>query len=269
MQTKILLNDILQLNDLNNVRIRFNLMFRDNWNPSQLYSENELEILLEGQYWNNKRKYYREGQTTIGFLKLYDDLWLLFHVGEVTKDLNIYDGMGYEFKELSNFNALIGRLVIKFKNRSQTMIRLAETVIYDCEVHQILPDQFENDLFPGYDKVRLSWVDLNRIIYKEGWKVALENQKGVYLVTDTSNGKMYVGSAYGEEMILGRFKTYVRNGHGGNVELKKIGFDHIKSHFEYSILEIYKSTTDDKTILERESWWKEILKTRKFGYNLN
>ena len=33
---------------------------------------------------------------------------------------------------------------------------------------------------------------------------ALRNQKGVYLITDTSNGKMYVGSAYGDEMILNR-----------------------------------------------------------------
>lgn len=269
MKSKILLNHILQLNDLCDVRIRFNLMFRNNWNPGHLYSSHEFETLIEGQYWNHKKKYYREGQTTIGFLKLYDDLWLLFHIGKVTKDLNVYDGLGYEYKELAEFNKYSGRLIIKFKNRSQTMIRLAESVIDDCEVYQILPDQYENELFPGYDKVKLSWIELNRVINKEGWKVALQNQKGVYLITDTSNGKMYVGSAYGEEMILGRWKTYVKNGHGGNIELKKISFEHIKSHFEYSILEIYKSTTDDKTILEKESWWKEILKTREFGYNLN
>ena len=273
-------------------------MFKNNWNPGQLYSNHEFETLIEGQYWNHKKKYYKEGQTTIGFLKLYDDLWLLFHIGQVTKDLNIYDGFGYEYKELAEFKKYIGRLIIKFKNRSQTMIRLAESVFDHCEIYQILPDEYETDRSKylcdpdyfempigmltnkGYASNIFSKIEIGKAtpsseinpgmyIDKEGWKVALQNQKGIYLITDRSNGKMYVGSASGEDMILGRWKTYVKNGHGGNVELKKISLDHIKSHFEYSILEIYKSTTDDNTILQRENWWKEILGTRKFGYNLN
>jgi hypothetical protein len=80
---------------------------------------------------------------------------------------------------------------------------------------------------------------------------------------------MYVGSAYGEYMILGRWNSYVKSGHGDNVELKKISFEHIKKNFEYSILDIFKSTIDDKTVIDRESWWKNVLKTRDFGYNLN
>jgi hypothetical protein len=56
----------------------------------------------------------------------------------------------------------------------------------------------------------------------------LQNQKGVYLITDISNGKMYVGSAYGENMILGRWESYVKTYHGGNVGLKKLNDDHIK-----------------------------------------
>lgn len=70
-------------------------------------------------------------------------------------------------------------------------------------------------------------------------------------------------------MILGRWRAYVKTGHGGNVGLKILSFDHIKQNFKYSILGIYKSTTDDQIIIERESWWKEVLQTRKFGYNEN
>jgi fatty acid/phospholipid biosynthesis enzyme len=76
----------------------------------------------------------------------------------------------------------------------------------------------------------------------------LENQKAVYLITDKSNGKMYVGSAYGETMLLGRWKSYIHNGHGGNIELKNIEFEHIQNNFEYSILDIYKSTINDEVI---------------------
>lgn len=80
---------------------------------------------------------------------------------------------------------------------------------------------------------------------------------------------MYVGSAYGEHMLLGRWKYYLKTGNGGNVELKKLSFAYIKNNFKYSILDIFKSTIDDQIILERESWWKEVLQSRKFGYNNN
>lgn len=63
---------------------------------------------------------------------------------------------------------------------------------------------------------------MKRVLEKDNWKTALQNQKGVYLLTDKSNGKMYVGSAYGENMILGRWIAYIATGHGGNVELRKL-----------------------------------------------
>ena len=149
------------------------------------------------------------------------------------------------------------------------MVRRASTVLHDCNVAQILEQKYEDEEFPGYDEVNLSWDSLNRIISKETWKTALENQKGVYLITDISNGKLYVGSAYGENMIYGRWMQYTKNGHGGNVNLKSLGFEHIKKNFRYSILEIYKSTTDDQLIIKRESWWKETLLSRMHGYNEN
>jgi hypothetical protein len=97
----------------------------------------------------------------------------------------------------------------------------------------------------------------------------LQNQKAVYLLTDTSNGKQYVGSTYGQDMLLGRWQAYVKNCHGGNIGLKRLPFSHIKQYFTYSILDIYKSTTDDQIIIDREQWWKQVLQSRHFGYNEN
>jgi len=268
----IKLNDILRFDNLENVKIRFNLMFRQNWNPIELFKNGDISIMLEGQYWNyNKHKSYKVGQITVGFVKIKpnEDFWLLFHIGQVTKDLNKLKGVGYEYQDLPEYQKFVGRLIIKYKNKSQTMIRNAESVIDECYVWQILPDTFDNDLFPGYEKVNISWEELKRVLDKESWKTALQNQKGVYLITDKSNGKMYVGSAYGENMILGRWRAYVATGHGGNVGLKKLTFDHIKQNFKYSILEIFKSTTDDQIIIDRENLWKEVLQTRQFGYNEN
>jgi len=268
----IKLNDILHLDNLQNVKIRFNLMFRQNWNPIEIFKNSDISIMLEGQYWNySKKKSYKVGQITIGFVKIKpnEDFWLLFHIGQVTKDLNIFNGVGYEYTDLPEYKKYVGRLIIKFKNKSQTMIRDAKSVINDCYVSQILPDTFDNDIFPGYEKVNISWEVMKRVLDKDSWKTALQNQKGVYLITDKSNGKMYVGSAYGKNMIWGRWKEYILNGHGGNEELKKLEFDHIKRNFNYSILDIYKPTTDDQIIIDRENWWKEVLQTRIFGYNEN
>ena len=267
---KIKLNDILQITDLENVKIRFNLMFGGDWNPIEIFKNKNIQRLLDGHYWNyESKKSYKDGQTTVGLIRIKGDLWLLFHVGRITKDLNVLKGIGYEYETLTEYEKYFGRLIVRYKNQSQTMIRLANSVINECEVEQILPDVFDNDIFPGYDKVNVSWDELSRVIEKDTWKTALQNQKGVYLMTDISNGKKYVGSAYGENMILGRWQSYVRYGHGGNVGLKVLSFDYIKKHFQYSILDIYKSTIDDQVIIERESWWKEVLQSRKYGYNAN
>lgn len=268
---KILLNDILQFKDFNNVKIRFNLMFKDNWNPIDFFKNGDTQTLLNGQYWNySKNKSYKVGQITIGFIKLpTKNQWLLFHIGKVTKDLNIFNGVGYEFDILTEYEKYFGRLIISFKNKSQTMVRLANSVINDCEVVQLLPNIFDNDIFPGYDNVNVSWKELSRVLSNESWRTALQNQKGVYLLTDRQSEKMYVGSAYGDHMLLGRWESYVKTGHGGNTELKSLGFEYIKQNFRFSILDIFKATTDDKIIIDREMWWKNTLQTRKYGYNRN
>jgi hypothetical protein len=111
----------------------------------------------------------------------------------------------------------------------------AESVIQDCEIVQILPDLSDNDIFPGYEHVHLNWDDLKRVITKESWKTALQNQNEVYLLTDTSNGKQQVGSAYGQDIFLGRWQAYLKNGHGGNIGQNDYPFliSRSISHFQF------------------------------------
>lgn len=267
------LNDILQITDLSNVKIRLNFDYSpENWNAIEAFKNGDMEGLLRAHYWNYKgKKSYKTDQITIGLIRIKpkEDLWLLFHIGRVTRDLNLLNDIGYEFEKLSEYNKFIGRVIVKYKNTSQSGIRNAVSLIDKCEVHQILPNVFDHDIFPGYENVNLTWKELYRVIEKESWKTALQNQKAVYLITDSSNGKMYVGSATGVNMLLNRWESYIKNGHGGNVELKKLTKEYIQENFRYSILDIFKSKTDDQIILSRESWWKEALLTRSFGYNLN
>jgi len=44
----------------------------------------------------------------------------------------------------------------------------------------------------------------------------------VYVITNTDNGKLYVGSVTGRNGIYQRWKNYIDNGHGGNTELSKL-----------------------------------------------
>lgn len=265
----ILINDILQFEDLSKVKVRFNKTNNLDFDPIKLFKEDK-QSLLNGQFWNySKSKSFKEGDIAVGFAKIENHKWLLFDVSIITKDLNKFNSVGYEHQTLKEYEKYLGRLIIEFHNKAQNLIRKASNVINDCKVVQILEDTFDNDIFPGYENINLSWYDLKRVINKNVWKTALENQKGIYLITDNNNGKMYIGSAYGEDMLHRRWLQYVQTGHGGNKELRDLEFNYIKKNFYYSILDIYKSKINDSIILRREAWWKETLLTRKFGYNKN
>lgn len=274
---QIYLNDLLQFKheEFGNIKIKFN-----QWNgsddPMELYQNNPDIVNNQWLFWRSERRYFYVGQIAICLLKLAGDSWLLTTIKKVTKELDVYDGINYEGEELNEYKPYFGRVIIKYHKTTQQQGRYYGEICNELEVQQILPVAFDGDDFPGYDKVRMSYKQLEIVLNrgKRDWIAALENQKAVYLITDKSNGKLYVGSATSNDgMLLQRWKSYIANGHGGNKELielvKNNGFDYIKQNFQYSILENYNAKVDDHVILERESWWKETLQTRAFGYNSN
>ena len=271
MTTKLKLNDLLNLSEdeLKNTKVKFN-QWNGETNPIDRYKENPEIINNEWFFWRNKDRYFKVGQIAICFLKLKEDMWLLTTIKNVTKEFNVTNGINYDGEEIKRFKPYFGRVIVKYHKSHAAQGVFANTIMNKCEVVQILPSLFDGDDFPGYDKVRLSYYQLETIIrrHKKDWIAALENQKAVYLITDTCTGKLYVGSAYGENgMLLQRWQNYVNSGHGGNIELQDFSFDYIKKYFQYSILENYNSRVDKHIILERESWWKDTLRSREFGYN--
>lgn len=273
----IKLNDLLRIPDSesSNVKVRFNQ--HDGYNdPMDLYLSNPEIVNSQWLFWRNKQRFFNVGQIAICLMKLSNDEWLLTTIKRVTKELNVTNGINYLGEELKEYEQYFGRVKIKYHRTSQSQGMYYNTVRDELEVLEILPNMFDGDEFPGYDRVRLSYIQLKAIIErkKKSWISALENQKAVYLITDKNNGKLYVGSATSDNgMLLARWSNYVDNCHGGNVELKKLvneqGLDYVKKNFQYSILENYNARIDDKVVLERESWWKETLQSRVFGYNEN
>ena len=129
--------------------------------------------------------------------------------------------------------------------------------------------------FPGYDKVILSYAELKEIISDnilyENWHTALSSIYAIYLIVDTSDGKQYVGSAYGNDGLLDRWKCYVNTGHGGNKQIRDLicYTPNRFEHFQFSILQILPKTIAPEEVIIIESLYKKKLKTKEFGLNMN
>jgi hypothetical protein len=168
----------------------------------------------------------------------------------------------------------IGRLLVHYPGPGvRGRAFYFENHFNELKVAQLFDKPFEGEAFCGYENVEHSFSQLEAVIKqnKTDWKAALENVKGVYLIVDSNNGKMYVGSAYGDSGIWSRWGCYIGTGHGWNDQLTKLikskGMDYARENFYFSVLEFRSMRTDDQAIIDREQYWKRVLRTCEFGYN--
>lgn len=129
--------------------------------------------------------------------------------------------------------------------------------------------------FSGFENVVLKQRELEQIVSDpllyENWHTALRSVYAIYLITDRETGKHYVGSAYGEGGLFGRWKYYIESGHGGNkrmVELLKTDPDHCR-HLQFSILQILPKSITENEVIALESLYKRKLQSIEFGLNDN
>lgn len=139
----IYLNEVLNLPNPKNVKIRFNLSFGTNRPAIDYFTDqttSSINHMLSSQYWiYGKKGNFCVGNISLGFVSIPErpNCWLLFHVGEVTKDLNIRNGVGYQFQNLSQYDKYIGRIIIRFKNTSQNLVRRGNTTLPLCIVEEM------------------------------------------------------------------------------------------------------------------------------------
>lgn len=281
MSDRILLNDILHLSDedIERTRVRFNLNDGAT-DPIEEFKRDPDVVNSQWLLWRNDKNMFTVGQIAICLVRCLDnkDHWLLTTIRHIDADNGVKNGVAYEASDLENYKPLFGRVLVSFHKGKgeQGSVRKFGLIKDELEVIEILPDVYDDDHFPGYDKVCLTFDQLSRIIAKAlpDWVAALENQKGVYAIVDRGTGKLYIGSATSDNGgLLQRWRAYADNGHGGNTELKKLvdaqGLEYVRQNFQYVLLENYNYTVRDDEVLRREPWWKSALCTREFGYNLN
>lgn len=188
-----------------------------------------------------------------------------------------FNDVGYNLTLLDDFKEYRKRLIIKIKKKvGRTYNRIYNNIDNDLipEVYEISPSMNLKQ-FNGYQNVSLTYTELQYIINntESSWKLALSSVKAVYVITDTSNGELYIGSAYGTGGLLNRWNEYINNLTGGNKKFEELvavnGKEYIQNNFKYSILEIFDTKTKDEYIVERENYWKNVFETRNFGMNWN
>lgn len=201
-----------------------------------------------------------------------ENIWLFGGIYEVTARRT----RNYDVKLKEKGEELIGRLKIKFKRPGRLRAIRLEKYYDSFIVSEILKTCYDGEEFCGYEKINHSFSTIEHVVRtnKQSWKAPLESVKGVYLITDLSNNKRYVGSACGDSGIWSRWTSYINTGHGGNDDLTKLiqqnGIEYARKNFRFSLLEYMPVKIDDQIILEREEFWKGVLLSRgKYGYNKN
>ena len=147
-----------------------------------------------------------------------------------------------------------GKLVIDWPRPPIRFWRFASNA--EFPVGTILEDSALREAMPDWKDCIWSWAELSKLPSK--WRETLRQWRGIYYIFDESDGKGYVGSAYGKDRnLLGRWEHYAATGHGGNTHLRKRSAENLI----FSILERVSPDMEKNDVIERESTWKKRLHT--------
>ena len=129
--------------------------------------------------------------------------------------------------------------------------------------------------FSGYENLVVTYEELKEIVEDNltyaNWHTALSSVYAIYLIVDKTDGKQYVGSAYGNGGLLQRWSMYINTKHGNNKKIQELICTYPERYhdFQFSILQICPKTMTEEQIIALENLYKEKLLTRKFGLNKN
>lgn len=164
----------------------------------------------------------------------------------------------FEFRISEALSDFEGRLVVE-RPKGRNMVRLAENL--DLQILALYPDSVLASAPPDWRGMILSSAEVREL--PETWAARLREWRGVYLIVDESDGARYVGSAYGEQNILGRWRTHVGGETGVTRELAKRD----TRGFHFSVLERVSPDMEAQEVIALEQTWMDRLHTRQFGLN--
>ena len=242
--------------------------------------DNVLDIFFAGKFkeWQaDQSKKNFERPQILSMIAMDNDRWLFAGLWDVlgVREVSSGDQISflYSTAEVPGLEHLVGRAIIYFEKKFRASYLNGSNFDDQLIVSEIRDRKMTVGDFPGYNSVNISYRRLKTIVGEAipSWKTALSNVAGVYVITDNHNGKLYVGSAYGENGFWERWSNYTKTAHGGNKEFKSIKEKRGESHFNnfiFSILEVCDLNLTKEQVIERENHWKRVLLTKEFGYNI-
>ncbi len=134
----------------------------------------------------------------------------------------------------------------------------------EMPVIAVLGESTLGTAMPAWEDLVLTWEQL--AVLPTSWRSKLSEWRAVYFIFDTTDSRGYVGSAYGDANLLGRWVHYAMIGHGGNTLLRKRD----PKKFRFSILQRVSPDMEATDVIRLEASWKERLHTRSpHGLNEN
>lgn len=167
----------------------------------------------------------------------------------------------FDLRETSFLSRWKGRLIVDW-NAERSWWRRAHK--NSLTISAILEDSAFVVEMPNWESIDLSWAELLKIPRR--WKEALSLTRGIYFIHDVTDGRSYVGSAYGKDNLYGRWMNYAATGHGGNVLLRSRD----PFNFRFTILQRVSPDMPEDEVTRIEANWKKRLHTRgPHGLNIN
>jgi hypothetical protein len=164
----------------------------------------------------------------------------------------------YELTLEKALDDLIGRLLIAWGPGERSWIQRADR--RDKPVIE-LRTAFKDPDFPGFLNFMKPLSELDTL--PKGWLTALQSSRGIYLLTCPRTREQYVGSATGIHGFWGRWREYMKTGHGDNLGLKSRD----PSDYQVSILEVAGTAASGEEIVLMEEHWKRKLQSKEMGLN--
>jgi hypothetical protein len=142
---------------------------------------------------------------------------------------------------------------------ARNMMRLAEN--FDVEIAAIEAQNALSAAPPDWAEMIVTGLELRAL--PASWAARLREWRGVYLIVDQTDGARYVGSAYGADNLLGRWRAHVQGDQGITAKLRARN----PAHFHFAILERMAPDDPAEDVIAREMTWIARQDTRRHGLN--
>lgn len=162
------------------------------------------------------------------------------------------------FERTEHLVEYVGRLQIR-PRLTPNYVRRAENL--DAEIVALSEASDLTGVAPEWRETVLSGPEIRTL--PGNWAVRLREWRGIYLIIDETDGQKYVGSAYGQNNLLGRWRDHVAGEQGVTKNL--MTRDPI--NFRFSILERVSPDLPQEDVVQLERTWMKRLDTINNGLN--